>query len=240
MPPRGKSKYSFEQWEACRVDFVTGKGSARWCAQKNGINYRMVLTRCYKEDWVKQRDSWFREKKLRESIPVVAAALSPPQYHGDVPMPQPLSRDFFLHHANKHHANLDPIAEQIAKNWKMLNGDEDGTLSVEQRTAVIRETRELISLQRQLLGIPNVAPIRRPSGEDRRNKGRDMGDVDLTQLRSANASEIQDAQEGHEEVGEEDADGQAEEVRVQVARPATRQPKSGGAGPPRFPFRKEN
>lgn len=220
-----KTKYSFEQWEACRIDYVTGKGSVRWCAQRHNINYRMALTRCYKEDWTKQRDDWFREKKLRDSVPVIAAALNPPSYAGETPLPQPLSTDFFLHHANRHHANLDPIADQISENWKMLKGEKDDmVLTIEQRTAVMRETRELIALQRQLLGIPNVAPIRRPSGESQRNRVGSMGDIDLTKLRSANHAQER-LQEGEEEEGDE-------EVHVRV-RPSLRQPKpTNGEGKP--------
>lgn len=231
-----KSKYSFEQWEACRIDFITGKGSARWCAQKHQINYRMVLARCYKDDWVKQRDDWFREKRLRDSVPVVAAALNPPAYAGETPLPQPLSPDFFLHHANRHHANLDPIGDQISENWKMLKGEkEDVVLTIEQRTAVLRETRELIALQRQLLGIPNVAPIRRPSGENIRNKSGSMGDLDLTKLRSANAQRerIPHEEEGIEEGLQEGESQGDEEVYVRVERPQTRQPKpQNGEGKP--------
>lgn len=227
-----QSKYSFEQWEACRIDFVTGKGSIRWCAQKNDIAYSTVLKRCYRDEWPRQRDDWFREKKLRDSVPVVAAALNPPSYAGETPLPQPLSPEFFLHHANRHHANLDNIGDQIAYNWKLLKGEiEDQVLTIEQRTAVMRETRELIALQRTLLGIPNVAPIRRPSGESQRNKAGSMGDIDLTKLRSANNAQrerIPDAEEGIEEGVEEGR----QEVHVPLVRPSSRQPKPINGGSP--------
>ena len=218
--PKG---HPWELWEACRIDFVTGKGSLRWCSQRHEISYRTVCGRAYKEDWTRQRESWFREKKLRESVPIIAAALQPPPYHGEVPIPQPLSRDFFLHHANRHHANLDPISDQINENWKEIQ-DKETQITIEQRVAVLRETRELITLQRQLLGIPNVAPIRRMSAESTRNQRGFAGDIDLSEMKAANAQKQDDTQETSPP--EEDHEGSLEiGQEVHQVRPFTRQPK---------------
>jgi len=228
--PKG---HPWELWEAVRVDFVTGKGSLRWCSQRHSISYHTVCGRAYREDWSRQRESWFREKKLRESIPMVAAALQPPEYHGDVPIPQPLSRDFFLHHANRHHANLEPIGEQIVENWKVIQDKEGGT-TIEQRVAILRETRELISLQRQLLGIPNVAPIRRPAFGEQKPKRGFSGDVDLSQLKVAHAQSKEPVR--GPEVGQSAREENGQEVKEGQVRPFTRQPRGpvdpGPSSPP--------
>lgn len=159
---RRSSKIPFEKWDAARIDFVTGKGSMRWVSHQHNINYSTVLQRAYREGWTEQRETWFKEKKLREAGPLVAAALRPPTDHAEIGVPQPISHDYFVTHANRHHANLDKIYKCLTDNWNMILGEGKAKVSVtlEQRTALIRETRELIALQRKLLGIPDVSPIR--------------------------------------------------------------------------------
>jgi len=182
-PPIGKGKspaISFQHWESIRLDYVTGKGNLAWCARKNNVSVSRVRTRAKTDGWQEQREDYFRELNLRKSIPLMAAALEPARYEGEVPMPavQPLSADYFLKHAQAHHQNLDAIATAINRNWRVIL-DEGSTITTEQRASLTKETRELILLQRRLLAIPDIAPVKRT--EKTRST---QGDIQISSLKA--------------------------------------------------------
>jgi len=179
-PKNIRREIPFAEWEGVRIDYVTGKGNLAWCARKAGINVQRVRNRAKSDGWKEQREQYFKEVNARKSIPLMAAALNPAPYEAPTPTIQPLSPDYFLAHAQCHHGNLDRIKEAINRNWKEIL-DEGSTITTEQRTAITRETRELILLQRKLLGIPDVAPLRRNTTE----KSARPKDIDIAQLKVA-------------------------------------------------------
>lgn len=180
---RSPRKYPFEKWEQVRLDYVMGRGTIRWCALRHQMSYSSIRNRATKEQWPKQREQWFREKRMREMVPQVAALINPPTYQGDGPPPPiaPLSADFFLQHHNRYAQRLNSVDEELTEVFKQLREDrEKRTLTVDERCQLMRVAKDYIDLTRTILGIPGVKPISREPGDPKPKRGTRSLSIDIT------------------------------------------------------------
>jgi len=190
---RTPRKHPFEKWEAVRLDYVMGRGTIRWCALRHQMSYSTILNRAHKEQWAKQREQWFREKKMREMIPQVAALINPPTYQGDGPPPPiaPLSADFFLKHHNRYAQRLNSIDEELSDVFTQLREDREGDkrrLTIDERCQLMRVAKEYIDLTRTILGIPTVKPISREPGDAKPKRGTRALSIDIVPVPASRES----------------------------------------------------
>lgn len=155
----------FERIEAARVAFVTGKANSICAAgATQGISTNALYNAARRDQWKKQRADFHQEKLIRESIPSLAAALNPPGA-GLAPIslraPEPLSAQHFIELNQRYVSQVDGLfgdidrIDTILRDRKAMTHDEQCNL--------LRTKNSILERIQTMLGIPNVAAIKRPT-----------------------------------------------------------------------------
>lgn len=167
--PENASRY--QKVEQARILYVTGKVNSVLEASKvQGVGYTACYNASKRDDWRKQRADFHHEKLLRESIPMLAAALSPPGESGNmvppIPMgnPEPMSHEHFVQLNKRYVLQIDELLNDVDAINSTLGagrGKSDPVMTHDERCNLLRTKVALLERSRIMLGIPEVSPIRR-------------------------------------------------------------------------------
>jgi hypothetical protein len=110
-----------EEWALARKDFIEGDGNIRFVALKHNVTYRAVCECAVEEDWPRQRREFKeRDTRLPNELPYKGIIENPPQPSGVIPIPEPLSADFFIHWTSEYFSQIPVLMRQVARMDLML------------------------------------------------------------------------------------------------------------------------